>query len=69
MRVTQETDRMSSVRDALDFEQIPFNLPWRTSAESGAHEIGETPRAEYEPMDDEIRGHGTAENAENGVFT
>jgi hypothetical protein len=28
-----------------------------TSAEPGAHGISETPRAKYEPMDDELRGH------------
>jgi hypothetical protein len=53
---TQETDRMSSVRNALDFEPTPFNLPWNTSAEHGPHGCVETLRVESEPMNDEIGG-------------
>jgi hypothetical protein len=59
---------MSSVRNApLDFEPTPFNLPWNTSAEHGAHGSVETPRVEFEQMNAEIRGHVTEETPENGV--
>jgi hypothetical protein len=64
---TQKFDRMSSVFNVLDFEPTPFNLPWNTSAEHDAHVSVETPRVESEPMNEEIRGHVTEENPENGV--
>jgi hypothetical protein len=58
---------MSSVCNALDFEPTPFNLPWNTSAEHGAHGSVETPRVESEPMNDEKREHLPEETPENAV--